>query len=175
MKGDYNETDASQLGRWRVDWGIVAVVVGGLALGVFSFFASGCAIGAEPVTFAVVNRVPPKFEVVNRIPTAVKSAPSPPRLIGWNVPQPDGSVLFVPVQQPTPPGAMTIPAPGVAVPPPFAAGGGSWGAGPTTTDAPTAAPFNPGWSPAGRTFPVIPTDVRTRSVAPGVRTSDCPT
>jgi len=126
MKGDYNETDASQLGRWRVDWGIVAVVVGGLALGVFSFFASGCAIGAEPVTFAVVNRVPPKFEVVNRIPPAVKSAPSPPKLIGWNVPQPDGSVLFVPVQQPTPPGAMTIPAPvGGPAPDPFAGGSGT--------------------------------------------------
>jgi len=106
---------------------------------------------------------------------AAAPTPSPPRLIGWNVPQPDGSVLFVPVQQPTPPGAMTIPAPGVAVPPPFAAGVGSWGAGPTITDAPIVVPTSPGWSPAGRTFPVIPTAVRTLTVGRGVRTSDCPT
>ena len=121
MKGDCNETDASQLGRWRVDWGIVAVVVGGLVLGVFSFFASGCAIGAEPVTFAVVNRIPPTFAVVNRIPPA----PNPPKLIGWNFTQPDGSVLFVPVQS-APAGPLTIPAeapPRPFVPPPVVPGG----------------------------------------------------
>jgi len=172
MHGDYDEPDASELGRTPFDWQIAAVGVLAVGLFVFSFLAGGgCAQGAEPPPQAPPVQAPP---VVRSVP-AKPQAPAAPRLIGWNVPQPDGSVLFVPVQQPTPPGAMTIPAPGVAVPPPFAAGGGSWGAGPTTTDAPTAAPFNPGWSPAGRTFPVIPTDVRTRSVAPGVRTSDCPT
>ena len=122
MHGDYDEPDASELGRTPFDWQAAVVVLLMVGLFVFSFLAGGgCAIGAEPVTFAVVNRIPPTFEVVNRIPPA----PSPPKLIGWNVPQPDGSVLFVPVQQPTPPGAMTIPAPGVAVPPPFAGGSGS--------------------------------------------------
>jgi len=175
MHGDYDEPDSSQLGHF--DWPVAALVALVIVLGVFSFFAAGCVQGAEPVTFTVVNRVPPRFEVVNRIPPAVKSAPNPPRLIGWNVPQPDGSVLFVPVQQPTPPGAIRYPAPGVAAPSrPFAEGIGSWGGGPTTTDAPTAAPFNPGWSPAGRTFPVIPTAVRTLTVGRGVRISDdCPT
>ena len=171
MHGDYDEPDASELGRTPFDWQIAAVGVLAVGLFVFSFFAGGrCAQGAEPPPQAPPVQAPP---VVRSAPVP-KSAPSPPRLIGWNYTQPDGSVLFVPVQQPTPPGAIRYPAPGVAAPSrPFAEGIGSRGGGPTTTDAPTAAPFNPGWSPAGRTFPVIPTVARP--VGRGVRTSDCPT
>jgi len=122
MYGDYDEPDSSQLGHF--DWPVAALVALVIVLGVFSFFAAGCVQGAEPVTFTVVNRVPPKFEVVNRIPPAAKSA-VPQRLIGWDVPQPDGSVLFVPVQ-PAPAGPLTIPAeapPRPFVPPPVVPGG----------------------------------------------------
>ena len=123
MHGDYDEPDASELGRTPFDWQAAVVVLLMVGMFVFSFLAGGgCAQGAEPPPQAPPVQAPP---VVRSAPVPPKSAPTPPRLIGWNYTQPDGSVLFVPVQQPTPPGAMTIPAPGVAVPPPFAGGSGS--------------------------------------------------
>jgi hypothetical protein len=159
MHGDYDEPDASELGRTPFDWQVAAVGVLAVGLFVFSFLAGGgCAQGAEP-TFTVVNRVPPTFVVESRLPKAAKPQPAPPRLIGWNVPQPDGSVLFVPVQ-PAPAGPMTYPAPvGGPAPDPFAGGSGST----PTTSATTAAPASTR-SPAG-----IPTGL-IRIGAPGAAT-----
>jgi hypothetical protein len=158
MGNGYNEPDASQLGRWRIDWPVVILGVLAVGLGVITFLASGCVQGAEP-TFTVVNRVPPTFVVESRLPKAAKPQPAPPRLIGWNVPQPDGSVLFVPVQ-PAPAGPMTYPAPvGGPAPDPFAGGSGST----PTTSATTAAPASTR-SPAG-----IPTGL-IRIGAPGAAT-----
>ena len=177
MHGDYDERLKRELDhrqRHAIYGPWVTMAIGFVLFIAWQFFAAGCVQGAEPPPQAPPVQAPP---VVRSVPVKPQAPVAPPRLIGWNYTQPDGSVLFVPVQQPTPPGAMTIPAPGVAAPSrPFAEGIGSWGGGPTTTDAPTAAPFNPGWSPAGRTFPVIPTAVRTLTVGRGVRISDdCPT
>jgi hypothetical protein len=155
VHGDYEEMDASELGTWRVDWpaGILGVLAVGF--GVFTFFAAGCAVGAEAPPQAPPVQAPP---VVRAAPAPAKQ-PVARRLIGWNVPQPDGSVLFVPVQ-PAPAGPMTYPAPvGGPAPDPFAGGSGST----PTTSATTAAPASTR-SPAG-----IPTGL-IRIGAPGAAT-----
>ena len=92
----------------------VAVLTAFVVFAGWVWLASGCtAHGAD-------RRLPPAA-VVNRSPKPAV----PPRLIGWDVPQPDGSVLFVPVQ-PAPAGPLTIPAeapPRPFVPPPVVPGG----------------------------------------------------
>jgi hypothetical protein len=94
VHGDYEEMDASELGTWRVDWPAVILGVLAVGFGVFTFFAAGCAVGAEAPPQAPPVQAPP---VVRAAPAPAKQ-PVARRLIGWNVPQPDGSVLFVPVQ-----------------------------------------------------------------------------
>src|SRR5688572_14150263 len=99
MHGDYEELEPVESDRSM--WPVVAAL--GLFAGVtFFLWVGGCspAAGAEPPTFAVVNRVPPKFEVVNRIPETLKTPAAgtgdgrgpgstpPPVLLGWHVPQP---------------------------------------------------------------------------------------
>jgi hypothetical protein len=155
VHGDYEEMDASELGTWRVDWPAVILGVLAVGFGVFTFFAAGCAVGAEAPPQAPPVQAPP---VVRAAPAPAKQ-PVARRLIGWNVPQPDGSVLFVPVQ-PAPAGPMTYPAPvGGPAPDPFAGGSGST----PTTSATTAAPASTR-SPAG-----IPTGL-IRIGAPGAAT-----
>ena len=102
MHGDYDEPDTSELGRTPFDWQIAAVGVLAVGLFVFSFFAGGgCAQGGDPVADALADLKADK---------AVRSAMAGLR----------------PTQQPTPPGAMTIPAPvGGPAPDPFAGGSGT--------------------------------------------------
>ena len=123
MHGDYDEPDTSELGRTPFDWQIAAVGVLAVGLFVFSFFAGGgCAQGAEPPPQAPPVQAPP---VVRSVPVKPQAPAAPPKLIGWNVPQSDGSVLFVPVQS-APAGPLTIPAeapPRPFVPPPVVPGG----------------------------------------------------
>jgi hypothetical protein len=97
MHGDWDEPDASELGRTPFDWQVVLVVVLLVALFVFSFFAGGgCAQGGDPVADALADLKAEK---------AVRSA-----IAG----------LRPTYQQPTPPGAILYPAP--TYPPAYTSG-----------------------------------------------------
>jgi hypothetical protein len=111
---------------------IVAVLLAVLFVGSF-VVSGGCAEGSDPVADALADLKAEKaVRAALKTPAAgvggggVGSAP-PPVLLGWHVPQPDGSVRFVPVTNAVVPPEPIRP----FVPPP--------GTGATTV--PTTAPF----------------------------------
>ena len=78
MHGDWDEPDASELGRTPFDWQAVLVVVLMVALFVFSFFAGGgCAQGAEPVFAAFPTAEPTWSAFPTQQPTAPVPVPVP--------------------------------------------------------------------------------------------------
>ena len=108
MHGDYEDREPPRPPVGGFDW--LGVLLGALfvAFAAVVYLASGCdARGSEPP-----RQAPPV-----QAPAVVRTAPAAPlQLLGWNFTQPDGTVVFVPVGQPTPPGAMTYPAPWPGIP-----------------------------------------------------------
>lgn len=84
--------------------GMAAVAIAAAAVCYFLFVAfGGSAAGAD----FVVRPAAPAFTVRAAAKPTPKPAPTSPVLLGWNVPQPDGSLLFVPVSGAAP----EVPAP----------------------------------------------------------------